>query len=641
LAALVAEPGNETAILLARVSIDPARLPDNLTDYHCFPGEFCPAGVVVGTQPQIVAWAGWRHSGSKGELVDRGDGSGSHFVKRIVVPSGEGLFALRDGEFLGPIASTADGLVWSVAQLESGAPDVAPDSLFIVSGWLVQTPSTTCPPHPESSAAGANPDYWCGGSFITAERAYAQSGPRFDLDPGGLQVQWMAYQDQFTEPSYDPTSGYEPQYGRYLIRSAGCPPVNEGCPVWRLVGSLDVPTEAALRRPEGSIEIRLASAYELLAATSDRASAGRVFVAPVLSMTPVPGNDPRCFAPGCATAVAEHEGGRVPIFSRSTGATTDPSHGAYRVLDGALELIGAVSLSDAGGAWSVGALREHTPESDLLYPVLGWLTETPGNVRCPDTAEADSGYRCAASWLTDERVVLPRADDEFETVPAEAMQVQHWAYVLFGHNADIDDDGAEPWRDVYLVRTAGCPVGVLGDCPVWEMSGTVDNPGARDATVDCRGMSTHVDGPLLTPQQRATFSDAIPAVRVEQLGPGFWDSGSGSRPTSLGLHPAAIVTSVTLRPTSSLKGSMDAGLITINGGRYGCDSHFYNPAPRPREGERYVVFLSERRLQNPDAPPAQVMTEAWRIGQDGRVMIPDTQEWVAVDDLGAYLQIDH
>jgi hypothetical protein len=117
--------------------------------------------------------------------------------------------------------------------------DVPSDDLYIVRGWLVQTMSASCPA-PVDYGPDTNTEWWCGGSFlVSAQQSPEQIYGTFDL--GGLHVQWGAYSEYATNPSWN-GRGSEPREGNYLVRSVGCEPMVSGsCPVWRMLGRLDTP----------------------------------------------------------------------------------------------------------------------------------------------------------------------------------------------------------------------------------------------------------------------------------------------------------------------------------------------------------------------------------------------------------------
>jgi hypothetical protein len=107
-----------------------------------------------------------------------------------------------------------------------------------VGGWLLETIIASCPA-PVDYGPDTSTEYWCGGSFLTDSGAGSPQ-PSDVFDPGGLHVQWGAYQDFAPSPSTNRGQGTQPRRATYLVRQAACQPKIAGeCPVWRMVGRLD------------------------------------------------------------------------------------------------------------------------------------------------------------------------------------------------------------------------------------------------------------------------------------------------------------------------------------------------------------------------------------------------------------------
>ena len=101
---------------------------------------------------------------------------------------------------------------------------------------------------PMNVAAGQ--DYWCGGSWLTSEPVSTGDNGSVQLTiPGGIHVQWDAYQQLRARPASS-RWGANRDSASTLFRPAGCPPnVMGDCPVWEMVGRLDPTTVTASRSP--------------------------------------------------------------------------------------------------------------------------------------------------------------------------------------------------------------------------------------------------------------------------------------------------------------------------------------------------------------------------------------------------------
>lgn len=227
------------------VVLGEARLVQNTVEPKvCPPPEPCrEAALLAEVSGRNVVAVGWR-TAPEGTGTRVEDEKGVRWLTRLGVPTQSGLFAfsiLTDAvEFLGPVVKTLDRqIAWAVVDVQAGDGE-HPSNLYVVEGWLVQTPPVSCPA-PNDYGPDTSMAYWCGGSFITQTRVATYSSERgVLLDPGGLHVQWDAY-DEFAEsPLDDGLRGAEPRFGTYLVRSAGCHPVTAGdCPVWSMLGRID------------------------------------------------------------------------------------------------------------------------------------------------------------------------------------------------------------------------------------------------------------------------------------------------------------------------------------------------------------------------------------------------------------------
>jgi hypothetical protein len=386
---------------------------------------------------------------------------------------------------------------------------------------------------------------------------------------------------------------------------------------------------------------QVVSAEDLAAAVAGATFAGKVFVSDAqVSTSPLPTLDPRCVGVDCRIGHLVAGTADIPVFIRS--ASTDPVGplGAYRILDGALDRIGSVGLNGAG-PWDVDALRGAATQQGGVYAVDAWLTQSPDIGACaeqPDGwAEDDPMYWCNASWLTASRVELPTpAQDELETAPEGALQAQSRAYALFAHNDAEGVDGVAPWHSVYLIRNAGCPRGVIGDCPAWEVVANLDTSGAG-GTTGCTSSFTTVDKATITSQQLASYTDVIAVATIENVGPSFWDSPTGERPTHWSTE-SGIFTSVHANVERVVKGeTSNAERFVTEGGVVGCDSYEFSESPDLAAGSRYVLFLLNRTYQSPETDAGPFIIEAWPVYSSDKVRDPMTGQEIALDELGSYL----
>jgi hypothetical protein len=156
---------------------------------------------------------------------------------------------------------------------------------------------------------------------------------------------------------------------------------------------------------------------------------------------------------------------------------TDAGTYAFKVDQRDVEYLGPARLADDGQPFDVshfaGAKSDPT---DDVYVVNGWLGHTL-EAPCAFPQEGlvspmpdISSYYCGGSWLADHQWSAPTSG---LTVDG-GMHVQNDAYDTFAPNPQSGGTGGESRQGTYLVRNAGCPEVVTGDCPVWRMVGRLD-----------------------------------------------------------------------------------------------------------------------------------------------------------------------
>lgn len=170
----------------------------------------------------------------------------------------------------------------------------------------------------------------------------------------------------------------------------------------------------------------------------------------------------------------------VPVNSPA-----EPGVGAFKVLSDSVEYLGPVVDAAGETVWTVADLRtvEQGGPSDEVYAVAGWLVET-SPVPCPGPPDLQSShdlsYYCGGSWITADaiRTVTHESANlsSYRLVFDDGLHIQHGAYDEFAVGPSYDDLGAVPRYATYLIRPAGCPPNVMGDCPVWRMVGRLDLP---------------------------------------------------------------------------------------------------------------------------------------------------------------------
>jgi len=147
---------------------------------------------------------------------------------------------------------------------------------------------------------------------------------------------------------------------------------------------------------------------------------------------------------------------------------------AFTIASDAADYLGPVNKSSVLGVADL--VNAKSDPSDIVYIVDGWLGAVPPapcafpqqglSSPMPDI----SSYYCGGSWLGDYQW---EAQISGLTVDG-ALHVQANSYQQFVPNPDAYSAYGFPERGTYLVRNAGCPEVVTGDCPVWRMVGRLD-----------------------------------------------------------------------------------------------------------------------------------------------------------------------
>lgn len=247
LIAMANDPLAVGRVVIADVNFQPAPTGSAAA---CVPPDPCPASQ-IGLSPlsqNVAVYSGWRDSTT--------DGAGTYVPSQgrwvfPLLPSADGgTMAFRvlgqgEVEYLGLVESNGAQLAWLLNDVPTGASF---ESLYAVSGWLVRTQEVPCPA-PLYQPQNTDQNYMCGGSFLTATQAAIAQAPN-DLDPGGLHVQWSAYNDFAANPApidvgMGPPAGTSDQ-GVYLVRRVGQRQTTFGQQnVWRMVGRLEPPMTTA------------------------------------------------------------------------------------------------------------------------------------------------------------------------------------------------------------------------------------------------------------------------------------------------------------------------------------------------------------------------------------------------------------
>ena len=186
---------------------------------------------------------------------------------------------------------------------------------------------------------------------------------------------------------------------------------------------------------------------------------------------------------------------------------TDPAVLAIQIGDYGVELLGPAQLADDGSPLPVSdVLPGSSGPSDEVYVVNGWLGHT---LLAPcafpqqglESPMPDiSSYYCGGSWLADQQWDPPTSGLSIDG----GMHVQNDAYDTYAPNPDPGGGGGASRFGTYLVRNAGCPEVVTGDCPVWRMVGRLDDDNA-----------THEPGITPSPTVPITSLSMPPGIDVE------------------------------------------------------------------------------------------------------------------------------
>ena len=271
------------------------------------------------------------------------------------------------------------------------------------------------------------------------------------------------------------------------------------------------PSATAIASASPQSGLAVLSADQLIALAGDPSKVGEVVVSDaVISFVPsptqfdVPDASPQPFG------TIEAGGGSVVVIGQSFPDTSWPDH-AFRVVEGGrVEYLGAVNDSKDDGVWTVAdAVTAAPPEADsLLYAVSGWLLDTPP-VPCPAPPDFSSqqDYWCGGSWLLPDKPAPP-TDGTIHLQYPGAIHAQWSAYSDFAPDPQSNGGlGSDPRLGTYLVRPAGCPPNVMGDCPVWEMVGRLESP-ATGTSVTPAPTAT---APTATPEPTVSPTPVAPA----------------------------------------------------------------------------------------------------------------------------------
>lgn len=411
-------------VVLAHARISPMMTGQVL----CQPPEPCHRAFLPDVTGRNVVGIGWRLA-SEGEGERYADDGVVRWVTLVGGPPGSALSAFKilgDAvEYMGPVVeATNGGIVWNVGDVKQGDHADLTDDLYAVEGWLVHTPPVPCPA-PNDYGPDTNMSYWCGGSFITGARVETYSSEHgVLLDPGGLHVQWGAYEEFAPTQVTDAQRGGEPRFGTYLVRSAGCHPVTAGeCPVWSMVGRLDdlmPPAPAATAFPVEIDGERVFTTEEALAqvAASDSAvpflvggfvyfAQGDCFVPPDFPFTPL---------------LAPCGGGFLLSPSRR------PLGGGFRlVIDNEVAL-------HASGEPVVLRVHAHDPlaaqcppnyrdqcEAAIVVDELVWPTPAAGSPSAAPTVAIDTPTLAVGNWSTLVISVFVNGKDVAVVAPGEVQ----------------------------------------------------------------------------------------------------------------------------------------------------------------------------------------------------------------------------
>jgi len=155
----------------------------------------------------------------------------------------------------------------------------------------------------------------------------------------------------------------------------------------------------------------------------------------------------------------------------------------FTIRQGAVELLGPASLSNGSPKDVSDLLGAPDAPTDDVEVVTGYLVRTPP-ISCPmpeqglQTPVPDlSSFYCGGSWLTASPVRTANVGPGVDAVLVvdNGLHAQLGAYEQFAPDPAYDENYAIPREATYLIRNAGCPPVVMGDCPVWRMVGRLDD----------------------------------------------------------------------------------------------------------------------------------------------------------------------
>ncbi len=151
---------------------------------------------------------------------------------------------------------------------------------------------------------------------------------------------------------------------------------------------------------------------------------------------------------------------------------------AFTIGQDDLEYLGPVILGPEDGPAEVASVHGNPSDpTDSVFAVSGWLTTTPP-APCAFPEEGlqspmpdISSYYCGGSWLTADATT---SDGSSGLTIDGGLHVQGGAYEEFAQAPQSSGLTSEPRLGIYLIRNAGCPEVVTGDCPVWRLVGRLD-----------------------------------------------------------------------------------------------------------------------------------------------------------------------
>ncbi len=510
-------------VVIADATIVPLSVP-NLPP-TCDPAIPCPIGQ-IGGEGGFAVTGGYRDTGSTaGDPVTFEIADGwevNRWITTLTPPSGEqrSAFLIMDTsvEYLGPAQLAAGGRPLAIADLPLAAEKTPTDNVYVVHGWWWSGMWPNCPAQPQSPPVEL--DFYCNGFWLTPDRPDTTSTMVAPQD--GLLLNAGPY------PAWsDQRSPGAPVEGTYVVRSAGCQiTLDNRCPVWRLVGRLDdqattrpspppsqepVPPTAT-PEPSATSALPIADAQTLANMIGDPQWVDRVVLADITAgeIQPIECPPPKYTGDGCDLAMLKvgsdsypaSDSYRINIGLRDATSSdgfqqddgngyrwvkrlAEPNAGVYAFVVGHqdLELLGPVVLGPEGGPADVTSLLGKPVDTeDAVFAVTGWLTQTYA-APCPEPSQDQQtprpniwDYYCSGSWLTPTNEPSSPAG----IIYSDGLHVQGGAYNDFAIDPQPlpqgnEPGGYQPRQGIYLIRNAGCPEVVTGDCPVWRMVGRLDD----------------------------------------------------------------------------------------------------------------------------------------------------------------------